>query len=26
VTELFAELAKEYNNVYIRGSISGEAK
>jgi len=26
VTEIFVELAKEYTNVYIRGSISGEAK
>lgn len=26
VTELFLELAQEYNNVFIRGSIGGEAK
>lgn len=26
VTEIFLELAKEYNNVYIRGSVGGEAK
>lgn len=26
VTELFLELAKEYNNVFIRGNIGGEAK
>ena len=26
VTELFLELTKEYSNVYIRGSVSGEEK
>lgn len=26
VTEIFVELAKEYNNVFIRGSIGGESK
>lgn len=26
VTELFAELTRKYNNVYIRGSVSGEEK
>lgn len=26
VTELFLELAKKYNHVYIRGSVSGEEK
>lgn len=26
VTELFLELSKKYSNVYVRGSVSGEAK
>jgi len=26
VTDIFLELAKKYNNVYIRGSVNGEAE